>query len=626
MNEWVIGVDLGGTKIEVGLVSPENQILERCRIPTNPHEGPRRVVERIAECVETLAVRLPPGTRLAALGICSPGPVDHETGTLIDPPNLAGLHNAPLRELLSERLHLPVSLEHDAKAAALGEFHFGVGRGERNMVYVVVGTGVGAAIILNGELLRGPDNSAGEIGHVTLDKNGDVCSCGSHGCVETFVSGPWLAKRYNRLLAAQLPGSKPTNTESVVAWAGAGDRLALQVMAEAGDALGTAIDMMAMILNIDLFVIGGSVAKAGDILLEPTRQALPKHAFRSVGCGLRVVATELGDDGPVLGCAWLARQALKQSPQTHPYAIQAVERAKLEAVEGIIFNVQRFSVHDGPGLRTNVFFKGCSLRCGWCANPESQKPRPELMLSAGRCVNCGQFAEACTVAWAVGGWTQAAREQYSERVAACPTCAVTWVGERRTAGSIIEEVLRDLPFYGAVGGLTLTGGEPTFQPHLAEALLRLAKEHGLSTAMETSGHTRWKVFERLLPHLDHILFDIKHVDPAVHREFTGVDNLLILANLKSLAAAGAPVEVRVPLIPGFNADETSITAIADFLSGMDGLSQDVRLLPYHTFGQAKYRALGRNYPWEPHQRLTETEVQSLAGLAESRGLHVRIGG
>jgi glycyl-radical enzyme activating protein/glucokinase-like ROK family protein len=626
MNEWVIGVDLGGTKIDVGLVSPDNRIIERRRIPTNPHEGARRVVERIAGCVEALAAHLPPGERIAALGVCSPGPVDHETGTLIDPPNLAGLHNAPLRQLLSERLRLPVSLEHDAKAAALGEFYYGAARGERDMVYLVVGTGVGSAIIVNGELFRGPDNSAGEIGHVTLDKNGDVCSCGSRGCVETFISGPWLAKRYNRLLTEQPPGSEPATGEGVVGRAGAGDPLALQVMTEAGDALGTAIDMLAMILNIDLFVIGGSVAKAGDILLEPARRALPRHAFRSVGCGLRVLATELGDDGPVLGCAWLARRALEQSPQTHSQRVQAAERARLEAVEGIIFNVQRFSVHDGPGLRTNVFFKGCSLRCGWCSNPESQKPHPELMLSAGRCINCGQFAEACTVAWGEGGWTQAAREKYGGRVDICPTCAVTWVGERRAAGSIMEEVRRDLPFYGASGGLTLTGGEPTFQPRLAEALLRLAKEDGLSTAMETSGHTRWKILERLLPYLDHILFDMKHVDPEQHRAFTDVDNLLILANLRSLASAGAPVEVRVPLIPGFNADEQCITAIAELLLGVDGLSKEVCFLPYHTFGRAKYRALGRDYPWEARQRLTDAEVHTLAQLAEARGLHVRIGG
>ena len=157
MNDWVVGVDLGGTKIEIDLVNSRNEIIGRRRIPTNPWEGPASVVERIAANVRELESLLPAGQRIAAMGICSPGPVDHETGTLIDPPNLAGLHHTPLRQMLSERLNIVVSLEHDAKAAGLGEYYYGAGRGEPSMVYVVVGTGVGGAIIAEGKLLRGPD-------------------------------------------------------------------------------------------------------------------------------------------------------------------------------------------------------------------------------------------------------------------------------------------------------------------------------------------------------------------------------------------------------------------------------------------------------------------------------------
>src|SRR5512133_857158 len=228
MADWVVGVDLGGTKIEVGLVSPENQIVSRRRMPTRPADGARSVVERIAQSVEELAGRLPADEKIAALGICSPGPVDHETGTLIDPPNLNGLHNAPLRQMLSERLKMPVRLEHDAKATALGEFYFGAGQGEQSMVYVIVGTGVGAAVIENGELVRGKYNSAGEVGHISLDRNGELCSCGSHGCVETFVAGPWLAKRYLRALeqASQPLPADPVSGETVALQAAAGDDLA----------------------------------------------------------------------------------------------------------------------------------------------------------------------------------------------------------------------------------------------------------------------------------------------------------------------------------------------------------------------------------------------------------------
>ena len=198
LNPWVIGVDLGGTKIRLGLVSPDNTITATRLMATDAYEGIDAVTERIGSAVHELQESLPAGRRVAALGICSPGPVDHAAGMLIDPPNLQGLHHAPLRQKLSDRLHLPVVLEHDAKAAGLGDYHYGAGRGARSMIYIVVGTGVGSALILDGEVYRGAHNSAGEIGHTTLDRHGDLCSCGSHGCVETFLSGPWLGRRYER--------------------------------------------------------------------------------------------------------------------------------------------------------------------------------------------------------------------------------------------------------------------------------------------------------------------------------------------------------------------------------------------------------------------------------------------
>ncbi len=634
MDDWVVGVDLGGTKIEIGLVDPHNCIVGRRRIPTNAAEGPQRVVERIADCVFALSELLPAGEQIGGLGICSPGPVDHETGTLIDPPNLAGLHNAPLREMLAERLNTVVALEHDAKATALGEFYYGSGRGEQSMVYVIVGTGVGSAIIADGQLLRGLYNSAGEVGHVMLDRNGDLCSCGSRGCVETFIAGPWLAKRYLRALAVErgytaLPDEQQAVTgEQVAALAGRGDPLARKIMDDAGEALGIAIASMAMILNIDLFVVGGSVAKAADLLLEPARRALPQHSYRSVGCGIQILATELGDDGPILGCAWMARQAMRESGHHKKAAksrrLAASERTRLEKVEGVVFDVQRFSVHDGPGVRTNVFLKGCPLRCPWCANPEGQRLAPELALYQQNCITCNQFAEPCVVGWAIDGPYQTAHPQYAERAAVCPTCALRWMGQRRTAGEVIAEVIRDEPFYGDGGGMTLTGGEPTFQPRMAEALLRLAKANGISTALETTGHTRWKIFERLLPYVDHILYDVKHLDGDRHRAITGVDNALILANLERLAALGAPVTVRVPLIPGFNASEEDLGAIARFVAQQDGLAKTICLLPYHTLGRAKYKSLGRAYPWDDHERLSDDDVQRLARVVAAYGLSVSV--
>ncbi len=311
MENWVIGVDLGGTKVEFGLVDPHGQIAGRRRIATLPQEGPASLIERMAAEVDALRQMTPAGAQVAALGVCSPGPVDRVRGVLMDPPNLHGLHHMPLAELLSARLRLPIVVEHDAKAAALGDYYFGAGRGEEDMAFVVVGTGVGAAFIMDGQLFRGRHNSAGEIGHTTLDRNGELCSCGNRGCVETFVSGPWIVRRYAR--AASLAPESVTG-EQVAQAAAAGDPLARRVLAEAGEALGVAVATMAMTVDIDLFVIGGSVAKAGDLFLQPARTTAPAHCFGSVGERVRIVETALHDDGPILGCAWLANLAITKQP------------------------------------------------------------------------------------------------------------------------------------------------------------------------------------------------------------------------------------------------------------------------------------------------------------------------
>jgi pyruvate formate lyase activating enzyme len=302
---------------------------------------------------------------------------------------------------------------------------------------------------------------------------------------------------------------------------------------------------------------------------------------------------------------------------------------QLESVRGVVFDVQRYSLHDGPGVRTNVFLKGCPLRCGWCANPESQRPQPELALSEHNCITCGTFATPCPICWqkdAAGETSQAITLELAPRVDVCPTGAIHWMGAWRSAGDIMQEVRRDRPFYGAGGGLTLTGGEPTMQPAMCEALLQLAKADGIATAMETCGHTQWAVFARLLPYLDMVLFDVKHIDADMHRRYTGIDNTLILDNLRRLTAAGAPVCVRVPLIPSFNATPTALAAIAEFVRGLPGPILGIDLLPYHTLGKAKYAALGREYPWQDHARLQDDEIAELAAVIRSYHVPLTIGG
>jgi glucokinase len=215
--------------------------------------------------------------------------------------------------MLSDRLGLPVALEHDAKAAALGEHHYGAGRGERDMVYIVVGTGVGAALILDGKVYRGQRNSAGEVGHIAIQETGERCSCGNVGCVESFTSGPAIARAYRRALAAARSPERDDpidaiTTEAIAERGRTGEALAVEILAGAGEALGTAVATLAMILDVELYVIGSSVAKAGDLLLEPARRAVAHHAYHSVASRVRIVRSELEDDGPILGCGWLARQ------------------------------------------------------------------------------------------------------------------------------------------------------------------------------------------------------------------------------------------------------------------------------------------------------------------------------
>lgn len=307
---WVVGVDLGATKIAAGLVNPHNQIVKKIYARANVAEGPAMVVERIAACVEQLQANLPANSQLAAIGVCCPGPLDHASGIVLDPPNMTGWVNVPLQKMLEARLNLPAPIEHDAKAAALGEFHFGAGKDVNDMIFVVVGTGVGAAIIINGELYRGANNSAGEIGHITVDMNGPACSCGSNGCLEVYTAGPDLVDRYRDLIKdTDIQLSPQVDGKIIAQLAAQGQPQAIKVFEQAGQALGIGIAAMAHMFDISTYVIGGSVAQAGNLLLEPTRRAVRYRAFGSIGSRVTVIASPLGDDAAILGCAYVARQA-----------------------------------------------------------------------------------------------------------------------------------------------------------------------------------------------------------------------------------------------------------------------------------------------------------------------------
>ncbi len=300
----VIGIDLGGSKIALGLVDRVGSINARRRIDTAAERGLSDVIERIAAEIDSLRSHLPPGEAIAAIGIGAPGPVDHISGDLLTLVNLPGISNTPFRSALSQRLALPVKLDHDAKVAALGEFHYGAGRERDSLIYIVLGTGVGAAIIYQGALLYGEGNSAGECGHMTVDPQGHQCHCGSRGCLETYISGPALSRHYAAARGEQISGAE------VAERARASDETASAIMRSAGRALGIAIASLAMTLNIEGFVIGGSVAGAADLLLPPARESLRQYSFRAVSANVRVTASRLGEDAAILGAAQLARGLL----------------------------------------------------------------------------------------------------------------------------------------------------------------------------------------------------------------------------------------------------------------------------------------------------------------------------
>lgn len=305
-------------------------------------------------------------------------------------------------------------------------------------------------------------------------------------------------------------------------------------------------------------------------------------------------------------------------------------RTALEQMPGIIFDIQRFSLHDGPGLRTNIFFKGCSLRCDWCCNPESQRPTPEVAVFLANCFGCGDCLDVCPQEALRLEEDKVVRDKWrcdhcGQCVAVCAAGALHLIGRVVTAGEVLQEILRDAAFYGqAVGGLTLTGGEPTSQPEFALALLRLTKAEHLHTALETCGQVSWEVLESLLPYLDLVLYDIKHMDTKRHLQATGCGNELILENAQRLAKAGANVILRIPLISDFNTDESHLHQIADFASHL-GIAE-IHLLPYHTLGRAKYGALGRNYSMVEIPSMKEGEAEALAEIMRAHGLDVKVGG
>lgn len=297
---------------------------------------------------------------------------------------------------------------------------------------------------------------------------------------------------------------------------------------------------------------------------------------------------------------------------------------------GLITHIQRFSVHDGPGIRTTVFLKGCQMHCPWCHNPETYRRSAEIQVFPERCIGCQACAAVCQ--HAAHEFSGPDHVYHRERCVACGECVETCyaksmvrVGELRTAESVVAEVLADRPFYQRTGGVTISGGEPLLQAEFTRGILELCRREGIHTAIETNLAWPWQTVEPLVPLVDLFLVDIKMMDDAAHRAWTNASNGHILDNLRRLDALNKELVIRTPVVVGVNDRPEQIGAIADFLATLRRVRQ-YELLPYHPLGRGKYEALGLAGPPPEFHTPTAAQLETLAAVAARANFVVRVAG
>jgi len=300
-------------------------------------------------------------------------------------------------------------------------------------------------------------------------------------------------------------------------------------------------------------------------------------------------------------------------------------------ITGFVFDIKKYAIHDGPGSRTTVFFKGCPLQCQWCQNPESWKREPELGLRTGRCVRCGQCAEVCTRQAITFTEDQPVTDVNicnlcGECVDACMAGAREIIGQEMTVGDVMIEIEKDVVFYDqSGGGVTFSGGEPLMQPEFLLALLNQCQTQGIHTAVDTSCYAEPQIVESISKKTDLFLCDLKHMDSDIHKRFTGVENNLILDNIKHLSEAGKEIIIRIPVIPDFNDDQTNIEATGKFAASLPSVS-GIDILPYNRGGTEKSARLSAGTKLMKTETPDEEKMNSIAQTLNNYGFEVKTGG
>jgi len=300
--------------------------------------------------------------------------------------------------------------------------------------------------------------------------------------------------------------------------------------------------------------------------------------------------------------------------------------------EGIVFDIQRYSIHDGPGIRTVVFLKGCPLRCLWCCNPESQLTNLQLGFIQNKCIGCLECIKVCPNK-ALLFDKEKGFFLDNELCVLCGKCSEACypgariiIGKKMSVDEVISEVIKDKSFYArSNGGVTLSGGEVLLQWGFAKEILKECKELSIHTTIETSGYGKWEYFNQVLEYTDLVLYDLKHMDSAEHKKLTGVDNRLILENALKASKRAREMIIRMPLIPGINTSKDNIANLVKFVSTLKKVTE-IDILPYHKLGVSKYNQIGQTYKLPNINPPTEQEINEIVKIIQGHGFLVKVGG